>query len=95
MIKLMYFRVICFHYMQKGLKNWLHIFMEFSFVLLMPGSCRITFVYLKWTMHEFTPNVRAAPVVMRSIPIVDKIQLRASGQLKAYASHALSPNLKS
>lgn len=46
-------------------------------------------------MREFAPNVRAAPVVMRSIPIADKIQLRASGQLKAYASHALSPNLKS
>lgn len=37
-------------------------------------------------MHEITPNVRAAPVVMRSISIVDKIQLHASIQLKAYAS---------
>lgn len=37
-------------------------------------------------MHEITPNVRAAPVAMRSISIADKIQLHASVQLKAYAS---------
>lgn len=37
-------------------------------------------------MHEFTPNVRAVPVVMRSISILDKIHFHASVQLKAYAS---------
>lgn len=37
-------------------------------------------------MHEFAPNIRAAPVVMRSISSVGKIALHASVQLKAYAS---------
>lgn len=79
--------------MQKGLKNLVHIFTKFSFGLLMPG--RITFVYLKWTMHEFTPNGGAVQIEMRSIPTVDDIQFHTSEQLKAYTSHALSPNLKS
>lgn len=46
-------------------------------------------------MHGFTPDVRAAPVEMRVIPTVDKIQFCAGEQLKANTSHALSPNLKS
>lgn len=58
--------------------------MKFSFGLLMPGGCGITFVDLKWAVHEFTPGE------MRSMPTVDKIQFRAGDQLKAYTSQALS-----
>lgn len=46
-------------------------------------------------MHKFTPDVRAAPVEMRAIPTVDKIQFCAGDQLKANTAHALSLNLKS